>query len=179
MADPLTMMAGVSLGGSALGGITSMFGISQKAGAEAQMYGYKAAVAQANAAVAETNKKLTLEEGAVQEQIVGLRGAQEMGALKTAQAAGGLRLDTGTQADVRKSQFAQIKEDEALTDYQAQKKAYGFAVEAANFQNEAQMDTMAAANVKKAATFDMASSILGGATGVADKWVKFSQAGIF
>lgn len=166
------------MGGSLLGGITSAFGAEYKADAQSAMYQYKAGVAQANAKIAQQNVQYALEEGQTKEQMEGLAGGQRLGQIRTDLAASGLRTDTGSAANVIKSQIAGIQEGEQITAYDAAKKAYGYSVQAADFLNEQQMDIMSAKTARTAGMFDVASSLLGGATSVSDKWMKFGQAGV-
>jgi hypothetical protein len=142
------------------------------------MYNYKAGVAQANAAYAQQNVQYTLEEGAVKEEQYGLEGAQKVGAIKVAQAASGLDVNTGTVRNVVKSEVAGIQQGEGLISYQAAKKASGFSIESANFQNEAQFDIASGKNMQSQKWLDVGTSMLGGAASVSDKWMKFSQAGV-
>jgi hypothetical protein len=130
---------------------------------------YKAAVAQRNAQYALQNAAMTRAEYSMEAGIVGQKGAQELGQQKVAQSGTGLDVNTGTAANVRKSQLAQIQTNEAITAYQGAKKAYGYDIAAANFGNEAALDTMTGQAGE-------VSSFLGGASTVADKWTKFQQA---
>jgi len=70
---------------------------------------YKAAVAQRNAQYALQNAAMTRAETSMQVGIVGLKGAQELGQQKVAQSGTGLDVNTGTAANVRKSQLAGFK----------------------------------------------------------------------
>jgi len=109
MADPVSIMAVTSMGLSAAGAGVSMFGAARKDDATAAMYNYKAAVAQANQRVAAQNAQQAIQEGGVQAQFAGLRGAQEYGHLIGAQAASGLQLGTGSAGRVAASQRAGIQ----------------------------------------------------------------------
>jgi hypothetical protein len=178
MADPVSAMAVISIGSSAAAGGLGAFGAAQKDDAATAMYNYKAGVAQANAAYAQKNVQYALEEGAVKEEQYGLEGAQKVGAIKVAQAASGLDVNTGTARNVVKSEVAGIQQGEGLISYQAAKKAYGFSVESANFQNEAQFDVASGKNTQSAKFFDIGQSLLSGGASVSDKWMKYSQAGV-
>ena len=46
-----------------------------------------------------------------------------------------------------------------------------------NFSAEGQLDTASADYTQEQKGFDVASSLLGGATSVADKWAKFGRVG--
>ena len=179
MAMMAPVMAGVSLGTSLLGGIIGAKGAEQKADAQTAMYGYKAAVAQANQKIAMQNAQQAIQEGGVAGQFVGLRGRQELGQITAAQGASGIQLGSGSAARVRAGQIAGIQTGEATTAYDAARKAYGYQVQGMNFAGEAGLDIAGGQFAQQAKGLDVAS-ILGGATSsVADKWMQYSKAGVF
>lgn len=180
MADPLTLsiMAGVSMAGSAASGIMGAAGASAKADAQTAMYNYKAGVAKANQQVAAQNKAYAIQAGGVRAEQEGLKGAQMMGATKVAQAGSGFDVNTGTAVGVRDSQQAAITQTQGLIRNDAARKAYGYDVEGMGFAAESKFDVMAGEAAQTAGGWDVASSLLGGATQVADKWSKFKNAGV-
>ena len=178
--DPVTIgMAAVSMGSTIYGGIEGAKGAAQKADAQTAMYGYKAAVAQANQRVAAQNAQQAIQEGGVQAQFAGLRGAQEYGHLIGAQAASGLQLGTGSAGRVAASQRAGIQTGEATTAYDAARKAYGYQVQGMNFAGEAGLAAMGGQQAQAAKGYDVASVLGGTASSVADKWMQYSKARVF
>jgi hypothetical protein len=169
MADPVTISAGLAVGGAVVGAAGSIFGGE----ATKKAYDYKGAVAQANAAYAEKNAQYAFREGAIRGQQAGMQGAQEVGAIRTAQSASGLDLTRGTATDVVKSQINQVQTNENLIAYQSAKQAYAFRVQAANFKNEAQFDYLSGKAAETEGYFGAAKSLLGGGTQVAEKWPNF------
>jgi hypothetical protein len=142
------------------------------------MYQYKAGVAQANARIAAANAQYEREVGDIRVQRAGLEGGQTLGTMKVGQAASGLQIGTGSAALARTSQIAGIQSNEATIQSDAARKAYGYEVQGMDYSAEGGLDVMSAQNAQTAGQWQVASSLLGGATGVADKWSKFSQAGV-
>ena len=178
MADPLTIMAGVSMAASAAGAITSFLGAKEQGGAEQQMYQYKAAVAQQNQRVAAQNAQNAIVQGGNLAMFSGMKAAQQMGLITAEQAASGIALTGGSAADVRKGQLMGAQTEQAQIRNEAAWRAHGFQVEGLTQQEAATMDIMSGQTAKTAAGYQEASSLLGGASSVADKWMKFNQQGV-
>jgi hypothetical protein len=180
MADPVTLsvMAGVGVAGSALGGIFGAMGAKESAQATSNMYQYKAGVAQANAQIAAQNALQATQVGGIQAQLSGLKTKQQIGAITAAQAASGIDINSGSAPGVRTSQLAAGQFEQGTIRSDAARKAYGFQVEGMNKVAEAQLDVMGGQQAIVAGGYQEATSLLGGATGVADKWSKFAQAGV-
>jgi hypothetical protein len=179
MADPVTMtMAGISMAASAGGGILGFLGAKEQGAAEQQMYQYKAAVAQQNQKIAAQNAQNAIVMGGNQAMFSGLKAAQQMGVITAEQAASGIALTGGSAADVRKGQLMGAQTEEAQLRSEAAWRAHGFEVEGLTQQEAATMDIMSGQTAKTAAGYQEAGSLLGGASSVADKWMKFSQQGV-
>jgi len=175
MADPISLG---TLALTAAGAGVSAFGASESAHATANMYQYKAAVAQANQQIAHQNALRAREVGDIDVQRAGLKGGQQLGQMTVDQGASGLALGSGSAALTRKSQLAGIQSNEGTIAADASQKAYGYEVDAMNYSAEGGLDKMSASNALAAGQWQVASSLLGGATGVADKWQKYSTAGV-
>jgi hypothetical protein len=175
MADPISLTV---MGLSAAGGIIGGLGAKEAADATSNMYQYKAGVAQANARIAAANAQYEREVGDVRVQRAGLEGGQVLGTMKVGQAASGLQVGTGSAALTRTSQIAGIQSNEAAIQSDAARKAYGYEVQGMDYTAEAGLDVLSAQNAQTAGQWQEASSFLSGATSVADKWSKFSQAGV-
>lgn len=174
MADPISIAA---MGVSAASGIVGAFGAAAKDDATSAMYNYKAGVAQANQVVAQQNADYAIQVGGVKAEQEGLKGGQVLGQQKAAAGASGFDANTGSNAIARVDQGKAIKESEGIIVNDAARKAYGYKVEGMNFSAEGQLDTASADYAQEQKGFDVASSLLGGATSVADKWAKFSRVG--
>jgi hypothetical protein len=166
------------MGASAAGAGISFLGAKEQGAAEQQMYAYKAAVAQQNQKIAAQNAQNAIVTGGNQAMFSGLKAAQQMGLITAEQAASGIALTGGSAADVRKGQLMGAQTEEAQIRNEAAWRAHGFQVEGLTQQEAATMDVMSGQAAKTAAGYQEASSLLGGASSVSDKWMKFSQQGV-
>lgn len=192
MADPVTM-AGVGIGGSILQGFIGAEGAETQAQAQADAanfkaatYQYQAGVAQQNAQLAKQNANYALYSGEVQAQEMGLKVRAQIGSTKATQGAGGLDVNTGSNAAVRASEKEIGDQNVAIIRSNAAKVAYGYEVQAFQDDQQAawdmtgsQFETKAAAYAKKAGDISAVSSIIGGVTGAASKFSSAKSAGIF
>lgn len=180
MTDPVTAsIAGVSLVASALGSATSASGASFTGQAQANMYNYQAGVAQINQQIMAQNASWATEEGEVSAQQQGIKTQAQIGTTLAQQGAGGLDVASGSDARVRASELEIGEEDQALIRSNAAQKAYGFEVQGFQYAAQASADTASASNSLTAAQYNVASSLLSGASSVSSKWLQGSQAGIF
>lgn len=176
MAAPLAIGSMVA---TAVGGITSAFGAIQGGGAEAAMYNYRAGVAQLNRQIAQQNAEYEVKAGEVQAQEVGMKTRYEVGRIRAAQGASGLDVNKGSAADVRISQEEIGEEDQATTRANAARRAYGYEVEGMGYQAESRLDVAAGEQARTSGYIKAASSLLGGASSVADKWYQGRSVGLF
>lgn len=194
MADPVTgTMAAVSIGSSIFGGITGAQGAETTAAAnaaadnfKAQEYQYQAGVARANQVIAERNANYAIYAGEEQAQEGGMKLRAEIGQTKAQQGAGGLDVNSGSDAAVRTSEYNIGQENIAITRNNAAKVAYGYDVEAFQASQQAAWDvtgssfeTQAAGFAQKAGDINAMSSILGGVSSVASKFSGAYTSGIF
>lgn len=171
-------LAGIGIGSSLIGGLMQGAGKKQEAEAQASMYNYQSAVAKINSQIDKQNADYAINQGEQQAVIEGMKGAQQLGVIKTTQAASGFDVNTGTNADVQASQkqitamnLNQIRSNAAKT-------AYDYNVKSTMDINQAGLDTMAATNASQAGDIAMASSLVSTAGSVSSKWIQASQAGI-
>lgn len=180
MTDPVTAgMAGVGIVGSLIGGITGAAGAEQSAAAQAGMYQYKAGVALMNQKIAKQNAAWATNAGEISAQESELKTAQEIGQTKVMQSGSGLDVNSGSAVGVRQSQSEAGAYDADIIRANAAHAAYGYETKAAESEAEANLDQMAAANVKTAGDISAFSSILGGVTSVASKWTQGTTVGFF
>jgi hypothetical protein len=163
---------------AAAGAVVGVLGAKEAADATSNMNMYKAGVAQANAQIAETNARRQEIVTGEEVQRAGLTGGQALGWQKVGDAAGGLRLDSGSAVLRRTSQLAGIQTNEGTIAAEGAQKAYGYRVQGMDYTAEGQLDILGAQNAQVAGGYQEATSFLGGATGVADKWSKYAQAGV-
>jgi len=170
-------IAGLSMVASVIGGGTSAAGGILGGIAGSNAYSYKAQVAKNNAIIARQNAGYASAQGEVEQRQQGLKDRYGMGQILTGQAAGGLDVNSGSALDVRTSQGAINTENQMMIRNNATRKAYGFDVEAMNFESEAKVDKAAGDNALVAGAIGGAGSLIGTASSVSDKWLKFGKAG--
>lgn len=176
--DPVTLGTvgiGASVGGSLLGAFGSIFG----GGAQKQAYEYQAGMARMKAQVAEQNAAWARQAGEQHAMLSGLKTGQEMGGAYAKTGASGVLAGGGSSGDVLGSIHASGVYDQGMLRYNAAKKAYGFEVEAAGDLAEASMAEQAGKNAWLSGWLGAGSSLLGGATSVADKWLAGKRTGLF
>jgi hypothetical protein len=142
------------------------------------MYNYQAGVAQLNAQIAKQNENYAFNQGEAEAQKYGIGAAQRIGAIKTAQGASGLDVNSGSAVGVRASQRFTTTMDLEQIRSNAAKTAYNFSVQAVQDQAQANIYKMAGANVAAAGAVGAATSILGGVKSVSSEWLQASQVGL-
>jgi hypothetical protein len=172
-------LGAISLASSAGSGILGAFGASNKADAESATYAYKAQVARNNAIIAERNAAQATEAGGASAQVQDLKTKNLVGQQLVTQAANGLDVGSGTNVNLRESAAALGHLDTLTILHNAAKSAAGYKAQASNFTAEAELSDAASENAKTAGGFAIASSLLGGATSVSDKWASFKSKGVF
>lgn len=172
-------LAIASLAASAASAGVGAMGASTTAAANADAYNYKAAVANNNAILAKRNADQATEAGAVGAQVNDLKTKNLTATQLVTQASNGLDVGSGTNVNVRQS-AQDIGHLDTLTILaNAAKNSAGFKAQGANFTAESVLDTKSASNAQTAGQFDVAKSLLGGATSFSDKWVGYSNKGVF
>jgi hypothetical protein len=163
------MIAGAAI--SAMGTYSSYE--SQKASAQ-----YGATVARNNALVADQYAAMEGTKGVAEEETSRLKTSEQVGATKVAGAAAGVDVTSGTpletQADVRA-----MGDLDALTiRSNAARNIYGYRVQGVSYQAQAALDESRRKNLGTAEGFGVASSIMGGASSVSDKWRNYQMSGV-
>lgn len=172
-------LATASLVSSLAGSGISAMGAASSADANAAAYTYKSQVAANNALIAEANAKAALSAGGSQAQTNDLKTRNVVGTQLVTQAANGLDVGSGTNVNLRQSTLDLGHLDTATIIYNAGRKAAGYKAQASNFTAESQLDKMSAANAETEGEFKVASSLIGGASSVSDKWLSYSRAGVY
>lgn len=176
MAGPIGAASmGLSLGGSIIGAE----GAALSGKAKQQMYNYQAGLAEFRKRIALQNRDYALQVGEDQTARYGLKARQEIGTIRARQGASGIDVGSGSPVQVRGSQRQIAQMDMATIRNNAARRAYGYEVEAATEEAQAGMYTSAAKWAKVGSEFDVASSLISGATSVSSKWLQGQQAGLW
>lgn len=169
MADPLTL---VGMGATALGAGVSAFGSMQQGAAQKQMYQYQAAVAEVNRKIALQNATYEIQVGGVEAQKSGLQSRYQIGQIKAGQGASNLDVNRGSAVDVQRSASEVAQQNQGIIRANAARRAYGFEVDAAAATAQGQVMSMAASRAQTSGDIGAISSILGGAASVSSKWLQ-------
>ncbi len=160
-----------STAASAAGDIASGVGLSQQ-------YTFQSQVAMNNAAIDRANATAAIAQGSFEESASKLHTGQILASQKTAYAAGGIDVGIGSPAQVRDSTAKMGALDAALLHYNASRTALGLEQQAANDESQANIYKMAASNAKTAGYSKAATTILSGASSLANKWSQFQLSGV-
>lgn len=172
-------MASAGMAGKGVGSLLTAFGQLKEGQAGAAQYRYKSGMALLNRDLAKQTADYTRKMGEVQAGESGLKSRFQMGKITTAQAQSGIDINSGSAVGVRSSQTKIAQIDQSLIRANAARRAYGYDVEASKLESESSMDLAAGENIKSASKLAAATSILGGASSVADKWSQASQYGLY
>jgi hypothetical protein len=177
MVDPITLST-IALGSTVLGGVTGAAGSLFGGAASSNAYTYQAGIAQMNAQIARQNAAYETSLGEQQAQQSGMKTRAQISQTRAAQGAGGLDVNTGSNADVRKSELSLGDYDQAIIRNNATRRAYGFEVEAVSQDAQSNLDRYAASTSITSSYFGAASSILGAGSSFSSKWFSGMGAGL-
>lgn len=179
MADPVSAMAAVGVGSKIGGAIMGASGAAFSGKAQRNMYGYQSGMALVNKSIAEGNADYTRKVGEINAGESGLKSRFQMGKITAAQGASGLDVNRGSAPDVRAGQQMIAQTDQSIIRASAARRAYAYDNEALKYGSESDLDIMSAKVTGKATKLNIASSLLGGASSVADKWTQGKSVGLF
>lgn len=177
--DPGTM-AMIAMATQAVGTVTSMQGASEAATANATSSMYGAAVAKNNQQIAEQNAQYAIQKGEQNAEIRQMQAGQARGTARAVMGASGVKIDGGIDLSPVRAQgdIALTAElDTETIRNNALREAYGYRVQGTNFAAQAGLDTMKAEGAVRAGQTNMMTSLISGASGIADKWSKFKTVG--
>ncbi len=179
--DPISLgtTAAIGMGASALGGGVGAIGNIISGNANAKSYQYQAGIAKINEQVAKQDADYSRAVGETEAQKSGMATRFTLGKIKAAQSGSGLDINSGSAKAVQESEQEIGSHDEAVIRSTAAKRAYGYEVEASQASAQSQLYTSAAKNAKTAGYIGAASSILGSASSVSDKWLTAKTKGIY
>lgn len=161
------MGAYAAVGLMAAATLVSTAGAVQQGNQAKKIGTYQAAVASNNALIAEQNADYAIKAGQQQAATESMKGAATVGAIKSAQAASGVDVNTGSAVDVQESERLRSALDTQTVMHNAQLKAYGYRTQATNFEAEAGLRTAEGDAAKSASRTKALSTLLSGASSTA------------
>lgn len=170
--------AAISVGTSVLGFAMQAYGQNQAAKAQAGQYQYQAAVDRNNKIIADRQAEDAIKRGEAEEE----SHRRKVQAIKADQRVGfaSRGIDLGSDVVIETlSDSAMLGELDALTiRSNAAREAYGYRVQGMNYEASAGNNALAAKNAKSAGKTAVMSTLLSGASTVADSYSTYKQKGI-
>lgn len=167
-----SQIGGAGLGATAGGSIFSAFGSIASGSANQDMYDYQASIARLNQQIDLQNAEYSRQVGEQQAQQYGVKAAQQMGAIKTAQAASNLDVNSGSAVQVRASQGKLAQLDTDVIRSNAAKTAYNYEIQGTLAGAQADLYSLAGADAMSAGFIGAGSSLLGGLGSVSSQWLQ-------
>lgn len=160
-----------SIGSALIGGI----GALTSGNASAASAKYNAQIADENATIAKQNATWAGEAGAEQAGQASQKTRAEVGAIKAAQAANNVDVNSGSALDVR-STAAELGQLSAINiRSNAARSAYGYETKATSEEAQSQFDTFSGEQSSLAGEVGAGSTILGGAANAGLNYSKYLQ----
>jgi hypothetical protein len=158
-----------SIGGSIAGGM----GQSKQYDAASQEANYRAQVAANNKIIAEQNARYAVQAGRTNAQAQDFQTRAALGQATAAQGASGIDVGQGSPTEVRSSiqQLGRLKTLQQIQESDLE--AYGYKQKASDFGAESGLQTYKAQSAQAAKGPALFGTILGGASSLSDKWLRF------
>jgi len=167
-----------ALASTLLSGAVSAGGAAYSASAKSGAYSYQAGIAEMNAQIARQNAAYETALGEQKAQESGLKTRAQISQTRATQGASGLDVNSGSAAEVRKSEFVLGDYDQSVIRNNAARRAYGFEVESVSATAQASLDRYSASNSLTEGYIGAASSILGAGGSFASKWYGMRSVGV-
>ncbi len=175
MCEPTTILAGVSLGTTLIGGVMEAQGqIAEGQAADARGR-YNRTILRNAAITARHNARRAGERGREQVTDIAERGRFLSGRQLTALAANGVVVDSGSGLDLQADMNRQIRRNIARTRQETVDRQAGFITEAADLEQRGVLAEIGGSNAAAAANRRAQSTLINTGTTVASKWYGFAQ----
>jgi len=173
----LSTAAIVSMVSSAAAAVVGTYGAIEAGHAQSAAASYQAQVAANNATIAEQNAQYATQAGNTQAQAEQLKTAQQVGAIRAAQAANGLDVNSGSALDVQSGTktIGALNADTIRNNAALQ--AYGYQAQSVSSTAQSQLDTAQSAQALTAGTIGGMSSVLGGASSIGSQYAQYQLLG--
>ncbi len=171
----LPALAAVAPALGVLGAATSAVGTIMGGEATAQAAAYNAEIARNNAKIANQNATYSIQAGQAKAETQGLQEAEQGGAVKTALAANGVDVNSGSALDVEKGQREKGALDVDTVMNNAELQAWGYKTQQASFLDQAALDTMEAQEAPLGADLSAGGGLLSSVSSLGMKWNPFTM----
>jgi hypothetical protein len=157
----------------------SAYGAAQSASAQSQAADYQAQVALNNQKIADQNAQVALQQGEQQEAAKREQTAQVISEQRAITAAAGIDPNQGSSRRIQGDTAALGELDAQTIRNNAARTAYGFRAQGNDFSGQASLLESQSASASSAGALGAFSSLIGGASSVANKWTTFNSQGVF
>lgn len=147
-----------------------------QASSQQNQLNYQAQVADANAKVADDQRRLEIIQGQTDEQTQRLKAAQVFSDQRAAMAANGIDLGEGSATDTLGTTKFMGERDALTVRDNALRRAWGYQVQSDNYKTQGAAARASASSINP--LMAGATSLLGSATDVAGTWYKAKQVGV-
>lgn len=172
-------LANIGTGASIGGGLLQVFGNLFEGESSSNKFKYQAGMSRMNAMINRQNADMERTIGEREAARSGMKTAFTTSNIRTGQAAQGGLVDSGSNADVVQGQHDVGLLDQETIRNSAARRAYGFDVKAVEDETSAGMYDKASRNAKTGSYIKAASSILGTAGSVSNKWLDAKKHGLY
>ncbi len=166
MAVAAPVMIGMAVAGA---GMKAVGTLTQGAAAQ-NAANYQAQVARNNATIARQQAEYSTAAGMTQAETASRKSAAIGGKIKTAQAASGIDVNTGSAVDVQVGQRMTGQLDTETTLNNALLQAYGYRAKATEYEAEADLSEMKGKSAKIGSYFEAAGNLLSDASSIGGKF---------
>lgn len=138
------------------------------------MYNYQAKVARNNAEIAQQNADQERQAGLEEARWQRIKTLQNIGSQQVSMAGNGIDITSGTALDTIEDTAQMGELDALMIQYNSERAAQNYEQQAANFNNQANLDVIAGKNAAKAGTMNAIAyglKGLGQLSSVAEKWL--------
>jgi hypothetical protein len=160
---------------TAVGTVVSMAAANQQSKAQAAVYNSQAEANEQNAKIAQQQAKDAIQRGQVEEDQQRQKAARIKAQQQAQFAASGVDSTSGSALDVLTDTMYLSELDAANIRYNAGQEAFGHNQQANNYLFQARSDRAAASNTRKAGRMQMFSTLISGATTMADRFNKLGN----
>jgi hypothetical protein len=164
---------------SAVSAGVSAYGAAESSAAQSQAANYQAQVALNNQKIADQNAQFALQQGAQEEAAKRQQSAQVISEQRAITAAAGIDPNQGSSMRIQGDTAALGELDAQTIRNNAARTAWGFQTQGANFGGQAALLQSQASDASSAGALGAFSSLIGGASSVANKWTTFNSQGVF
>jgi hypothetical protein len=172
----ISLPTAAAIAGTAGAGISAIGAISGGLSTAAEAR-YQAQVASNNAAIANQNAAYSAAAGSAKAAAGSRKNAAVLGRIKAAQGANQIDVNTGSAADVQKSQRETGMLDTLTTENNALLQAYGYRSQATSYTAQSGLESAEAAQAPIGAAIGAAGGLLGNASSIGYKYNWFTGGG--